>query len=239
MWLMKIILCWCCVFTGHFTNGSNLHSSEIKTQLINHTMELIKKEFSNNLNTVIITYDLVDNQIVSGNANNEYPIIVVNGDLKRQQIYRYYSGYPTYVVAFESIQKLFLLILKFLNSPIWSIKSPIFILDTSERSQTGNASNVLEILGNFDILVSYYLRYYSDKDSNMIYTLSPYTQRAPLPWNQVRFANSNNKIKLPLFSLHYPKDSRKQNVKIYFDKTQYLDSHVVKILELVNLPNLT
>ncbi|XP_074115578.1 uncharacterized protein LOC141538133 [Cotesia typhae] len=205
MRFIKIILCCCCVFTGHFSNGSHIDASEIKTRLINHTMELINKCFTDNLNPVIISSDLVVDQVVSANVVNENPLIIVDGNFKRKPIEGHHPGYPTYVVLFKSMPKLVSLIFDFMDSTIWSIKSPIFILDISEKFYVTRPDSVLGFLASFDILVSYYLRYEKDQNSTILYTLNPYTQFAPLPWNQVKTSNGNNTTKPTLYSMEYPK----------------------------------
>ncbi|CAG5078257.1 Protein of unknown function [Cotesia congregata] len=61
MQFLKIILCFCCVFIGHFSDGSNIHTSEIKMRLMNHTMLMmgsIDKGFMKNSNSLIISSDL-------------------------------------------------------------------------------------------------------------------------------------------------------------------------------------
>ncbi|XP_044581187.1 uncharacterized protein LOC123262811 [Cotesia glomerata] len=236
MRLFEIILCWCCVLTGQFSNGSSIHSSEIKSRLINHTMELIDKSFANNSNPLIISSDFVDDQVVSGNIDNGNPVIVINSDLseRRIEIKGYLSSYPTYNLRFESLYKLIALILGFMASPTWNIKSPIFVLDISEEPHV-DAFNVISFLGYFDTLISYYMCYDNDKHSTIVYTLNPYTQYAPLPWNQVKFSNANinNKTKSTLYSLQYPKDLKNNYKNIYFDKTQYLDGHKTKLFARV------
>ncbi|CAG5084003.1 Protein of unknown function [Cotesia congregata] len=235
MQFIKIILYCCCVFTGHFSNGSRIDASEIKTRLINHTMELINKDFTDNSNPVIVSSDLVDDQFVSGNVDNGNPLIIVNSNFKRKQMVGYHPGYPTYVIRFESMQKLVPLIFGFMGSTIWSIKSPIFILDISEKFYATNPYSVLRFLAHFDILVSYYLRYDKDEDSTVLYTLNPYTQFAPLPWNQVGTSNGNSTTKPTLYSMRYPKDLKKKYRIIDFDKTQYLDGHKIELLALTDL----
>ncbi|XP_074115276.1 uncharacterized protein LOC141537959 isoform X2 [Cotesia typhae] len=239
MRFIKIILCCCCVFTGHFSNGSHIDASEIKTRLINHTMELINKCFTDNLNPVIISSDLVVDQVVSANVVNENPLIIVDGNFKRKPIEGHHPGYPTYVVLFKSMPKLVSLIFDFMDSTIWSIKSPIFILDISEKFYVTRPDSVLGFLASFDILVSYYLRYEKDQNSTILYTLNPYTQFAPFPWNQVKTSNGNNTTKPTLYSMQYPKDLTKKHQNIYFDKTQYLDGHEIKLFAVIDLKNLT
>ncbi|CAD6222025.1 GSCOCG00005291001-RA-CDS [Cotesia congregata] len=236
---IEIILCCCCVFTGHFSNGSNIHTSDVKTRLINHTMELIDKGFTNTSNPVIITSDLVDDQIVSRNIDNGNPLIIMNGNFKCEKIKGYYPGYPTYVIKFESIENLMSLIFKFMYTTIWSSKSPIFILDISEKFYVAKPYAILGFLAQFDMLVSYYLRYDNVQDSTIVYTLNPYTQYAPFPWNEVTFANIKSKTKTTLYSLQYPEDVKENYQNINFDKTQYLDGHEIKILELLDLSNST
>ncbi|CAG5092252.1 Protein of unknown function [Cotesia congregata] len=235
MQLIKIILCCCCVFTGHFSNGSSINSSEIKSHLINHTMELIDRSFANNSNPLIISSDLVDDQVASKSIDNGSPLIVINHDQRRKQIEGYLLSYPTYILRFESLQKLAPLIFGFMGSTIWNIKSPIFILDISGGTHDRNASMVLSFLGSIDILVSYYVCYDDDKDSTMLYTLNPYTQYAPSPWNQVKFpnANSSSKTKSALYSLQYPKDLKNNYNNIHFDKTEHLDGHEIKLLAYI------
>ncbi|CAG5083969.1 Protein of unknown function [Cotesia congregata] len=228
-----------CIYWALFKWKPHYDASEIKTWLINHTMELINKGFTDNLNPVIITSDLVDDQVVSGNFDNANPLIIVNGNFKRKQIEGYHPGYPTYVIRFESMEKLISLIFEFVGSTIWSIKSPIFILDISEKFHVTIPYSALGFLASFDILVSYYLRYDKDQDSTILYTLNPYTQFAPLPWNQVRTSNGNSTTKLTLYSMRYPKDLKKNYQNIHFDKTQYLDGHKIELLALRDLRNST
>ncbi|CAG5109235.1 Protein of unknown function [Cotesia congregata] len=165
--LIRIFLCCCCVFTSHFSNGSSIHSSEIKSHLINHTMELIDRDFANNSNPLIISSDLVDDQVASGSIDNGSPLIVINGDQMRKQIGGYLPSYPTYILRFESMQKLISLIFRFMGSIIWNIKSPIFILDISEGPHNINAFMVLSFFGNLDILESYYVCYDDKRDSTI------------------------------------------------------------------------
>ncbi|CAD6239269.1 GSCOCG00008671001-RA-CDS [Cotesia congregata] len=241
MRLIRIILCCCCVFTGHFSNGSSIRSSEIKSQLINHTMELIDRGFANNSNPLIISSDLVDDQVASRSIDNGSPLIVINGDQKWKQIGGYLPSYPTYILRFKSPQKLVSLIIGFMGSTIWNIKSPIFILDISEGLHDRNANWVPSFLGRLDILISYYVCYDDKIDSTMVYTLNPYTQYALSPWNQVKFANANGNstTKMTLYSLQYPKDLNNNYKNIYFDETEQLDGHEIKLMVSIidkNLP---
>lgn len=168
-------------------------------------MEMIDKIFTKNSNPLIISSDLVDDQVASVNVDNENPLIVVDGDLKGEKLKGYISSYPTYVLTFETIKKLRALIFEFMRSRIWNIKSPIFILDLSEGPYDINASKVLRFLGSFDVLVAYYLCYDNIKNSTMVYTLNSYTHYAPQPWSKVRHANSSSKTKSTIYSLQYPK----------------------------------
>ncbi|CAD6239250.1 GSCOCG00008662001-RA-CDS [Cotesia congregata] len=241
MRLIRIILCCVCVFTGHFSNGSSIHSSEIKSHLINHTMELIDRGFANNSNPLIISSDLVDDQEASRSIDNGSPLIVINGDQRWKPIERFLPSYPTYILKLESPEKLVPLIIGFMDSTIWNIKSPIFILDISEGTHDRKVHWVLSFLGSLDILIAYYVCYDGKKDSTMVYTLNPYTQYAPSPWNQVKFANDNDnsETKMTLYSLQYPKDLKNNYKNIYFDKTEHLDGHKIKLMVPViekNLP---
>ncbi|CAG5075056.1 Protein of unknown function [Cotesia congregata] len=196
-------------------------------------MELIDRSFANNSNPLIISSDLVDDQVASRSIDNGSPLIVINGDQRRNPIEGFLPSYPTYILKLESSEKLVPLIIGFMESTIWNIKSPIFIVDISEGTHDVNASVVLASLaGRFDILVTYYVCYDDKKDSTMVYTLNPYTQYAPSPWNQVKFANDNgnNQTKMTLYSLQYPKDLNDNNKNIYFDKTEQLDGHEIKLL---------
>ncbi|XP_044581054.1 uncharacterized protein LOC123262742 [Cotesia glomerata] len=204
-------------------------------------MELIDRGFANNSNPLVISSDLVDDQVASGSIDNGSPLIVINGDQKWKQVGGFLPSYPTYILKFESPQKLEPLIFGFMGSTIWNIKSPIFILEISERTHDIKASRALAFLGSFDILISYYVCYDDKKDSTMVYTLNSYTQYAPSPWNQVKFgnANGNSKTKVTLYSLQYPKDLNNNYKNIYFDKTEHLDGHEMKLMVSIidkNLP---
>ncbi|XP_044582305.1 uncharacterized protein LOC123263524 [Cotesia glomerata] len=198
-------------------------------------MEMIDRGFANNSNPLIISSDFVDGQVASGSIDNGSPLIVINDDLRRKQIVGFLPSYPTYILRFESMQKLVPLIFGLMGSTIWNIKSPIFILDISGGTHDRNASMVLAFLGRLDILVSYYVCYDEKKDSTVVYTLNPYTQYAPPPWNQVKFANANSsrKIKSTLYSLQYSGDLKNNYKNIYFDKTEHLDGHEIKLMAYI------
>lgn len=168
-------------------------------------MELIDNVFTNYSNPVIITSDLVDDQVVNRNIDNVNPLIVVNSDFTHVKIKGYLPSYPTYILEFESFKKLISLIFWFKNLSTWNVKSPIFILDISERPKNERASWVLKNLAHLEILVSYYMCYDNNEDSTIIYTLNPYLEYAPRPWKQVKLVNRNNKTNSLLFSLQYPK----------------------------------
>ncbi|XP_057335986.1 uncharacterized protein LOC130674621 [Microplitis mediator] len=234
------IIIFCCYYTyvadGAFNDLHNLNFSDSSStrQLISHARELIATCFTNNSNPVIITSDLIDDgsrkQNPGDSKERNSPVIVINEKLKGDRTKGYHPTYPTYVLSFDSIEKLEAQVEEFRSSAIWSIKSPLLVIDTNKESRCANAGKVLGFLWTMDLLSAYYLCYDNGKDSTIVYTLNPFTNYAPLPWVKVDAADQfdNNKgEKWTLYNLQYSKDGTPcKNVS--FDKTQELDGHEVK-----------
>ncbi|XP_057335504.1 uncharacterized protein LOC130674251 [Microplitis mediator] len=209
-------------------------SGKIKIADMHTVRELVETCFINNSNPVIITSDFIDNGYKlqnPGDSNGKSsPIIVINDELKGDKIKGYHPTYPTYVLSFDSIEKLEAQVDEFRSSTIWSIKSLFLVIDTNKESRCANAGRVLGFLWTMDLLSAYYLCYDDGKDSTIVYTLNPFTNYAPRPWVKVEAADQfdNNKgKKWTLYNLQYSKDKAPcQNVS--FDKTQELDGHEIK-----------
>ncbi|XP_057336653.1 uncharacterized protein LOC130675150 [Microplitis mediator] len=231
MRLNIIILFYFCSFIVSITcYNFKIHDSSSKDstkRLSSHARKLAEMCFTNNSNPLIITADLVDDSEVQNpyDFDAKNPMIVIDGNFKSEKMTGLIPSYPTYVLSFESIEKLGILIKEFKSSKIWSITSPFLILETNEESGCANAGNILKFLWKYDLLSAYYLCY--QKDLSFVYTFNPFTKYAPLPWEEIETAEKFIGNKSTLYSLRYSED-QKVCKNLTFDKTQYLDGHQIK-----------
>ncbi|XP_057341629.1 uncharacterized protein LOC130678447 [Microplitis mediator] len=249
MWLEKIIVCYFCLFTFNVASSNfkiyDSSATNPSTRLTSHARELVDMCFTNNSNSVIITDDLYRNGYRDESPSDENDkissVIIITSDFEPSKIAELIRSWPTYVLPFESIEKLEALIEKLRSSTIWSVTSKFLILDTTKEPRCANAGKILGFLWKIDLLFSYYMCYDIDRDSTFIYTLNPFTNYAPPPWVQVEATDEcrdeENK-KSTLYSLQYSKDPEVCE-NITFDKTKYLDGHKIKFSTFARVPNNT
>ncbi|XP_057335675.1 uncharacterized protein LOC130674378 [Microplitis mediator] len=235
-----IIFCWYCIQAADsaFNDFNYLKFSPNSStkRLISDARRLVETCLINNSNPAIITSDLIEdgNKLQNpGDANGiNPPVIVINDELKGDRVKGYVPTYPTYVLSFESIEKLEAQAKEFRSSAIWSVKSPFLVLDSNKESLCSNAGKVLGILWTMDLLSAYYLCYDVSNDSTIVYTLNPFTNYAPRPWAKVEAANQfdNKGKKWTLYNRQYSKVTDRTPCKnICFEKTQELDGHEIKL----------
>ncbi|XP_057334623.1 uncharacterized protein LOC130673574 isoform X2 [Microplitis mediator] len=249
MWLEKIIVCYFCLFTFNVASSNfkiyDSSATNPSTRLTSHARELVDMCLTNNSNSVIITEDLYRNGYRDENPSDENDkissVIIITSDFEPSKIAELIRSWPTYVLPFESIEKLEALIEKLRSSTIWSVTSKFLILDTTKEPRCANAGKILGFLWKIDLLFSYYMCYDNDRDSTFIYTLNPFTDYAPPPWVQVEATDEcrdEENEKSTLYSLQYSKDAEVCE-NITFDKTKYLDGHKIKFSTFARVPNNT
>ncbi|CAG5075128.1 Protein of unknown function, partial [Cotesia congregata] len=147
--------------------------------------ELIKLCFSKRTNPVVITDDLVD-AIYGLSRDIDHPNVnVIDHNYQARQITIFNRTYPTYILPANSASQLKNLLHVLKSSPTWSIKTVFFIIGTNVES-CGNASKMLQVLWKLNLISAFYVCYEpNDKESMMLYTYNPFTNRAPEPWVEV------------------------------------------------------
>nr|ACE75359.1 hypothetical protein GIP_L2_0100 [Glyptapanteles indiensis] len=229
MWLIKVTLGCCFLFICNATckNEKILGNIGYSSQLHHDARELAEMCFKSDTNPVIISADLVGNNMdPSGNS-----MIVIDHKFQKQ-ITGFISAYPTYVLSFESIGLLKAAIEHFRGSTLWSIKSPFLIVDN--ESECLNHAGVLESMWKQDLLAVHYLCTY--QDGSMIFTLNPFASYAPAVWIPV-YKFGNNEKKLTLYGMRYLKDNDICR-NVAFDKTQKLDGHEVMLAAFIDIENI-
>lgn len=125
----------------------------------------------------------------------DFPVLVINESFKAKIIKSYFNPrYPTYVLAVHSIKKLKIIIQEFATLSTWSIESIFFVVRYSEVNCDDEGRKVLEILWKMDQLTAFYICFKPgesiDSTDTMIYTMNPFSKRAPLPWKEVSHSRS-------------------------------------------------
>ncbi|XP_057336575.1 uncharacterized protein LOC130675101 [Microplitis mediator] len=246
----KIILFYYCLFIVTVScSNKKIYTppseDDPSKRLISHAREIVEECFTNNLNPIVISADLINDDDKVKNPtdihNTNSSLIIINEDVKPTKIEGHIPAYPTYVLLFESVPKLAALIGELGKSKIWSIKSPFFVLDMTKDPLCINAQIVLGLLWEYNLLSAYYLCYNNDRDSTIIYTLNPFTNYAPSPWDPVDASDAIiNKAekKWTFYSLKY---SKGENIcqDIIFKKTKYLDRYKIKTISFGKFLNTT
>ncbi|XP_074110121.1 uncharacterized protein LOC141534589 [Cotesia typhae] len=178
--------------------------------------------FSNNLNPIVISKDLYDD-----NWNlTRTPVIVIDRKFNKQ-ITGFLPSYPSYVLPFESIDNLNMTIENLQRSTLWNIKSRFLILTTDSRCIS--TRRILEFMSKQDLLSVYYLCI--KKKSTVVFTLNPYASYAPEPWALIEKFGENDK-KMKLYNLQYSKNPEICK-SIIFDKTGHLEGEIIKSVNIL------
>ncbi|CAG5082588.1 Protein of unknown function [Cotesia congregata] len=192
----------------------------------NKMSELIKLCFSERTNPVVITDDLVD-AIYGLSRDIDHPNVnVIEHNYQPRQIPIFNRAYSTYILSANSASQLKNLLHVLKSSLTWSIKSVFFIIGTNAES-CGNASKMLQVLWKLNLISAFYVCYEpNDKESMMLYTYNPFTDRAPEPWVEVESTDRPND-RWSLYKQPYINDKGACR-SITYDKTKSLDGYEVK-----------
>ncbi|XP_057335845.1 uncharacterized protein LOC130674514 [Microplitis mediator] len=194
-----------------------------------HTRKLLELCFSDQLNPVVIESNLID--IVNGMESNEeinlsvIPIdthfINVEGPGSKLD-FIVQPSYPTFIFASETITYLYLIQRRLSYFNYWSNQSPFFVIGNTCSDALQQLKNVV----SFGAHTSYYICPNKFNNSTSIYTLNPYTDRAPKLWRKVQ------RPKEPYSGSTLYKISSIDDAKICsnitFDKTKFLDGHKIQ-----------
>ncbi|XP_074106888.1 uncharacterized protein LOC141532441 [Cotesia typhae] len=187
--------------------------------------ELVEMCFVNNSNPMVISEDLLDNNWNPGGN----PLIVIDRKFDKE-ITGFFPTYPTYALAFESIDKLKVDINNLQRSTFWNIKSPFLIVETGSRCHS--TKTILKYMWKLNLLDVYYLC--DRKNLTVVLTLNPYASYAPARWELIDEFGEDDDKKMTLYRLQYTKDPEICN-NITFDKTDHLENAEVKTSRFCSL----
>ncbi|XP_057335914.1 uncharacterized protein LOC130674571 [Microplitis mediator] len=232
-WKAKIILCFL------FVSATEIYDIKIPIPSAqgslpithNYTLQLLELCFSDRLNPVVIDSNFID--IVHGiTSNNEQNVSVILIDQNYSDItdedqkieFVVYPCYPTFIFSAETVSRetSFLLNLRSHLEKInyWSAESSFFLII---GNKCGDALQNLMTLMVYKAIKTYYICLNDIDNSTSIYTLNPYADRAPKPWQKVEgpkepYSGST------LFNMSFINDTNICS-SITFDKTKFLDGH--------------
>ncbi|XP_057328663.1 uncharacterized protein LOC130669663 [Microplitis mediator] len=199
-----------------------------------HTRQLLESCFSDRLNPVAITSNLT--KIIEGIQQNErlnYSVITINDNLlqvyrkkygnRKKNTYSGYNSYPSYVLSADSVTALKRTLNNIRLWDPWNSERLIFAVGT----RCSDASKVLILLWEYDVLLSYFICPNEFNNNTSIYTLNPYPKRAPLPWIKIE-APEKPPDPWTLYQMTFVNDE-KLCPSITFDKTEALDGHRLQI----------
>ncbi|XP_008551131.1 uncharacterized protein LOC103573721 [Microplitis demolitor] len=171
-----------------------------------------------------MTPNLVDTVYRNPFNNLTAPIIILDDAFLAKDIQLYYPAYPTYVLSADTQEQLVNLITKIRKSPLWNTASVFYIIGNTDQS-CRKALQMTYTLWQFKCLSSFVICQ-AMTDRSFLFTLNPFTDRAPYPWvkHGVKVPNS----RLSLYGQLFINDKQLCDV-LNFDKTQFLDGYNVKL----------
>ncbi|XP_057335915.1 uncharacterized protein LOC130674572 [Microplitis mediator] len=206
----------------------------------NHTRQLLELCFSDQLNPLVIDLNLIN--IVHGIRSNDDRIISVipidknyhgPGDGDEKSDFIVYPSYPTFVFSAETVNRRSTFLLNLQSNLVkinyWNPELSFFLVIGNKCS---DALQKLTALMDSDALKSYYICPNDFDNSTSIYTLNPYADRAPKPWQKVEgpkepYSGST------LFKMSIINDTNSCS-SIMFDKTKFLGGHKLWVRNLLN-----
>ncbi|CAG5092674.1 Protein of unknown function [Cotesia congregata] len=224
MYMNKFI--WWLMAVYSFDKISAFDNILYKRSPIPHSQigQLLKLCYSERLNPVVITTNLIDLVDELRADDIIFPVMTIDLDFKAKDIQTFIPAYPLYIVSTDSTDQLLGLLNQLKSTPTWNISS-IFIFIEFVENDYQNASQVLQLLWKFELLSSFY--FCIDQDNNiMIYTYNPYTNRAPDSWTEVDMNDPNNRG--TLYKRLYTPHDKEICKSLNYDKTKALDGYEVK-----------
>ncbi|XP_074115278.1 uncharacterized protein LOC141537961 [Cotesia typhae] len=165
----------------------SVSSASIPSTLAAQVKNILESCFADRLNPIVISDDLTE---IVYKEMTGFPVLVINKGFNAKIIKPYFSPrYPTYVLSVHSVNKLKTTLQEFATLSTWSIESIFFVVRYSEINCDDEGRKVLEILWTMDQLTAFYICFKPGKSiestDTMIYTVNPFSNRAPLPWKEV------------------------------------------------------
>lgn len=127
------------------------------------------------------------------------------------------------ILSVDSYDNLGIILSELKSPPGWNIEAHYFILNL----HCLNAIDYLKIAWKMNLLSSLFLCYEPEQGITL-YTYNPYTNRAPLPWQQVQNSKLQNDQRWTLYNRAYKPEEICEN--LIFDKMQFLDGYPIKAL---------
>lgn len=153
--------------------------------------QLLELCFSDRINPVAITSNLTDIIGIQQSDRLNSSVIAIDDNLLQWYRKKYgnrkknaYSGnnsYPTYVLSADSVTALKRTLNNIRLWDPWNSERLIFAVGT----RCSDASNMLMLLWEYDVLLSYFICHNEFGNNTSLYTLNPYPGRAPLPWIKI------------------------------------------------------
>ncbi|CAG5080959.1 Protein of unknown function [Cotesia congregata] len=189
--------------------------------------QLFKSCYSDRLNPVVITTNLIDVIDELQVENVSFPLMTIDRDFKAKDIRIFIPAYPLYIVSTDSTDQLQGLLNELKSTPIWNIVSIFFFIEAG-GNYCKNASQVLQLLWKFELLSSIYFCIEPNNDI-MLYTYNPYTNRAPDSWTKV---NTDDKpdSRWTLYKQLYIPNDKAVCQSFSYDKTKAPDGYEIKAI---------
>nr|ACE75469.1 hypothetical protein GIP_L7_0080 [Glyptapanteles indiensis] len=228
MWPYKIILFTLfmnvsCTNIGISDSSSIAKSSILYTDII----RILEFCYADGVNPIAVTPNLINTIYQNLDAPiTTAPILVLNNDIMTKEVQLYYPSYPLYILSIDTTEQLNNLLAELRSSPFWNLKSTIFVIGNPEKS-CRDAAAILKLLWRFDVLSSYVLCSETGNQT-MIYTLNPFTNRAPDPWTAIRTTNKPS-ARWTLYHRFFVNDGKLCDSLIW-DRTKFFDGYPVKIV---------
>ncbi|XP_057335796.1 uncharacterized protein LOC130674471 [Microplitis mediator] len=212
----------------------------------NHTRKLLELCFSDRMNPVIITKDLVKVfHGITDNKEGNISVIAIDKNLNWMN-YWYdskfivYPSYATVILSGDSIKsKCFVLspnVFQCLSNKISNIKEHFKSINywsiTTTFLVSGNhcddASKALGWLWGKEITTSYFLCPNEFNNNTMIYTMNPFGDRAPKPWEKVETQDQPCDV-CTLYRMSFIDDAEICS-NVTFDKTEILNGYKLGVI---------
>ncbi|XP_057334528.1 uncharacterized protein LOC130673523 [Microplitis mediator] len=235
-WFIKILWLMYLIINNKIDIGNGLvppYSLEIQKQM----GETLESCFSDRLNTVITTADLIDVYQQASWHSINLNVIIIDDNYKSNNTLLFPNSLPSYILPANSVQKLEATLHKLKSLPSWNIASLFLIISSSDNKNCDDdaSSKVLELLWEMDLLSSFYICPDQPTAGNddtkliLIYTYNPFTNYAPYPWQEVFPLVDKPNERWTLFKQPYLKE-KITCPNVTFDKTKFLNGHPITVI---------
>ncbi|XP_057333982.1 uncharacterized protein LOC130673089 [Microplitis mediator] len=187
--------------------------------------QLLELCYSNVSNPIAITPNLIDTVYHNPSNTLTAPIIILDDNFLAKDIQLYYPAYPTYVLSVDTYKQLLNIIKRIWKTSLWNTASVFYVIGNTEES-CENALVITYVLWQFECLSSCVICQ-GMNNQTMLYTLNPFTHRAPYPWIEIEGIEVEDP-RIALYGQPFINDKMLCDA-LNFDKTQFLDGYNVKV----------